>query len=119
MFAENLDAFFDVAGGFASSATIAGVPVLCIFDKEARDVLFAAGNSPQLTVKSADVYATPRGAAVVVNGSSYTVAKIEHDGTGLARVLLELEQFGVGLEGGLGGIELEDGSGRILKEISA
>ena len=89
MFAENLDDFLDVAGGFASSVTIAGVAVTGIFGNEAADGLLAAGTQPELTVKSADVSTTARGAAVVVNGTNYTVAKIEHDGTGMARVLLE------------------------------
>ncbi len=73
----------------AASCTIGGASVDAIFSNRAADALLAAGTQPQLTVKSADVSATARGAAVVVNGTNYTVAKIEHDGTGLARVLLE------------------------------
>jgi hypothetical protein len=73
----------------AASCTIGGVAVSAIFSNRAQDALLAAGAQPQLTVKSADVSTTARGAAVVVNGTNYTVAKVEHDGTGLARVLLE------------------------------
>lgn len=73
----------------AASCTIGGVSVSAIFSNGAQDALFAAGTSPMLTVKSADVSTTARGVAVVVNSVNYTVAKIDNDGTGLARVLLE------------------------------
>lgn len=86
-FTEELSPFF--ADFAAASCTIGGVSVDAIFSNRAEDALFAAGTSPVLTVRSADVSTTARGAAVVVNGTSYTVAKIENDGTGLARVLLE------------------------------
>lgn len=86
-FAETLETFF--TDFVAASCTIGGVAVSAIFSNRAEDVLYAAGTAPVLTVASADVSTTPRGAAAVVNGTAYTVAKIEHDGTGLARVFLE------------------------------
>lgn len=86
-FAETLDPFFaDFAAG---SCTIGGVTVAAIFSNRADDALLAAGSTPHLTVASADVSSTARGTAVVVNGVAYRVAQIEHDGTGLARVVLE------------------------------
>lgn len=86
-FTEDLAPFF--ADFAAASCTIGGVAVSAVLVNRAEDALFAAGTSPYLAVKSSDVAATARGTAVVVNGTSYTVAKIEHDGTGMARVLLE------------------------------
>jgi hypothetical protein len=86
-FTEELAPLF--ADFAAAGCTIGGVAVSAVFSNRANDALFAAGTSPVLTVKSVDVAATARGAAVVVNGTNYIVAKIEHDGTGLARVLLE------------------------------
>jgi hypothetical protein len=88
VFAENLDDFLN-ASEVAHQVTIGAASVVGIFSNRAADALFAAGASPSLTVKSTDVVATARGTAVVVDGTSYTVAKIEHDGTGMARVLLE------------------------------
>lgn len=86
-FAEELAPLFsDFA---AASCTIGGVSVQAIFSNRAADALFAAGNSPRLSVRSADVSTTVRGAAVVVNGAAYTVGKVEHDGTGMAVVTLE------------------------------
>lgn len=86
-FTETLTPFF--ADFAATSCTIGGVSVSAIFRNEAADALLAAGTQPVLTVKSSDVAATARGTAVVVNGTNYTVAKIEPDGTGLSRVILE------------------------------
>lgn len=86
-FTETPDSFFtDYA---ATSCTIGGVSVSAIFGNEAADALMAAGTQPVLTVKSSDVASTARGTAVVVNGTNYTVAKIEPDGTGFSRVILE------------------------------
>lgn len=89
MFTEDLDEFLDASGGFASAVTIGGLDVVGIFSNGAANALYAAGTQPQLSVKSSDVAATARGTAVVVNGTTYAVAKIEHDGTGMARVFLE------------------------------
>lgn len=87
-FTEDLDQFVDT-NDFAITVTIGGVSVSAIFDNEAADALMASGTQPVLTVKSSDVSATARGTAVVVNGTNYTVAKIEPDGTGFSRVILE------------------------------
>lgn len=89
MFAEDLDEFLDVDGGFAVTATIASVAVVGIFSNRSADALMASGTEPVLTVKSTDVASTARGTAVVVNGTNYTVGKIEPDGTGFSRLILE------------------------------
>lgn len=86
-FTETLAPFFsDFA---ATSCTIGGASVAAIFSNQSADALQVAGTQPVLTVKSSDVSATARGTAVVVNGTNYTVARIEPDGTGLSRVTLE------------------------------
>jgi hypothetical protein len=84
--AETAPFFTDFA---ATSCTIGGVAVSAIFSNRADDSLLAAGTQPVLTVESSAVAATARGTAVVVNGTNYTVAKIEPDGTGISRVILE------------------------------
>lgn len=86
-FAEDLAPFF--ADFAATSCTVGGVATSAIFSNQSADALGVAGTQPFLTVKSADVSTTARGTAVVVNGTNYTVALIEHDGTGMARVILE------------------------------
>lgn len=74
---------------FAASCAIGGVSVAAIFSNRGEDALYAAGTQPVLIVRSADVSTTPRGTAAVVNGVAYSVAKIELDGTGISRVILE------------------------------
>lgn len=73
----------------ATSCTIGGVAVSAIFSNRSEDALLVAGSQPYLTVKSSDVAATARGTAAVVNGTNYTVAKVDPDGTGFARVTLQ------------------------------
>jgi hypothetical protein len=85
-FTEDLAPFFT---DLAISCTIGGAVVDAIFSNRAEETLYAAGTSPTLTVKSEDVSETARGDAVTVSGAAYTVARIEHDGTGMARVTLE------------------------------
>lgn len=86
-FVEDLAPFFTDQA--AASCTIDGVDVAAVFSNRAEDVLYASGTSPMLTCATTAVSATARGAPVVVNGASYTVAKVEHDGTGVSRVILE------------------------------
>jgi hypothetical protein len=86
-FVAERDPFFtDFA---AASCTVGGVAIDAIFHNRSDDALFVAGNTPWLEVKSTDVAATARGTAVVVDAVAYTVANIDHDGTGMARVTLE------------------------------
>ena len=49
-----------------------------------------ASSQPSLTIATADVPATPVGAAVVVGAVSYLVASHEPDGSGLSRLVLEV-----------------------------
>jgi len=49
-----------------------------------------ASTQPMLTLATADVPATPVGAAVVVGSTAYVVAAHEPDGTGISRLVLEV-----------------------------
>lgn len=86
-FAEDRDPFF--ADFAATSCTIGGVAVSAIFDAPSADVLNAAGDAPSLLIKTSDAAGATRGAAVVVDGSSFTVVRTEPDGTGMTRVTLQ------------------------------
>lgn len=92
MFTEDFSAFMNTAE-FATTVTLDSVSVPAIFD-----AAFALGSvgaygmastQPSLTLASADVPASPIGKTAVVNGTSYTVAAHEPDGTGVSRLLLE------------------------------
>ena len=93
MFSEDLSAFFDVANGFAASATLNGSAVSGIFDN--GNILGSVGmmgmssTAPSFTLPAASVPASPIGTSLVIGLSSYLVAAHEPDGTGVSLLLLE------------------------------
>lgn len=89
---EDLTAFFQLAD-FAVDATLAGLPVVGIFD-----LAYQLGNvggtgmastAPVFTLSTASVPASPIGLTMVVNLISYIVAAHEPDGTGISLLMLE------------------------------
>ncbi len=91
-FAEDLSVFFDT-DGFAVSATLAGGAVRGIFDAAyelgAVGMVGMATTAPVFTLATSDVPASPAGASLVVNGSTFTVVEHQADGTGISLLLLE------------------------------
>lgn len=71
------------------TASVGGDPVTAIFDNGFADVLNFNGTQPGITCLSADVADAALGTAVVVDGTDYTVAKIQADGSGLTKLLLQ------------------------------
>ena len=92
MFAEDISAFFSPAE-LASTVTVNGVSVPAMFDNGYASgdvgVLGMASTQPAITLATADVPASPVGMAAVCNGTAYTIAAHEPDGTGISRLLLE------------------------------
>lgn len=90
MFAEDLAPFF---ADFAVPCTVGGVAVRAIFDDASAlgsvGVAGMATSQPTVTVPSADLPADPYGLPVQVGGRNCVVAAVEHDGTGITRLLLE------------------------------
>jgi hypothetical protein len=90
-------AFYDDTAPFfadfaAGSVTVDGVAVSAIFDNEyaAADAgLGIASTRPALTIATTSVPASPVGKAAVVNGTTYTIAEHQPDGTGVSVLLLE------------------------------
>lgn len=91
MFAEDLSAFFDVAGGFAVNATIGGLPVAGIFDNGYQGALTGAieSSAPTFIAPTANVAAVVQGTAITVNATAYSVTGVEPDGTGVTTLILE------------------------------
>lgn len=92
MFAEPLAAFFKTSA-FGVAVTLDGQAREAIFDNEfmlgrVGDAGLAA-TQPMLTLRTADVPASPVGKAAVVEAVTYTIAAHEPDGTGVSRLLLE------------------------------
>lgn len=89
---ENIAAFFQTSD-FAVNATLAGLPVVGIFDLayQLGDVggTGMASTAPVFTLPTANVPANPIGLAMVVNLISYTVSAHEPDGTGISLLMLE------------------------------
>ena len=77
-----------------TQATIGAATVDAVFDNGYTmgtvGAYGMAGSQPALTLATADVPATPVGAAVTVGAVAYTVAAHEPDGTGISRLLLEV-----------------------------
>lgn len=82
---EDFTAFFQTAD-FAVNATLAGLPVVGIFDADYQLQDMAGGimsSAPVLTLASANVPANVVGASVVVGGVTYKVVEPMPDGTGV------------------------------------
>lgn len=92
MFAENISAFFNSAE-MADSITLNSVAVSAMFDNGYAlgnvGTMGAAGAQPILTLATTNVPANPVGTLAVVNGTTYSVAAHEPDGTGVSTLYLE------------------------------
>jgi hypothetical protein len=86
MFVEDFAPFMSVSE-FASNATLAGVPVVGLFDNTYNGFDMGgsvAGASPRFTLPTASVPGGVVGLALVVNSTTYQVVNHEPDGTGLS-----------------------------------
>lgn len=91
-----MDAALDITAmllDFGQDVTLNGATVRAIFDAAyAAGSVGAAGMAsigPVLTLKTADVPASPVGRAAVVGAANYVVAEHQPDGTGVSLLLLE------------------------------
>lgn len=78
---------------FATAVTVGGISVNAIFDNDYIPVDLGNGVQvesvgPAILCATADVSGVAQGAAVVVNGTNYTVAEVQPDGTGLTTLRL-------------------------------
>ena len=94
MFAEDLTAFFN-ANEFADNATLAGEPVVGLFDKqrivEGSGMGFAA-TRPAFTLPASAVPATPAGKPLMLeDGTAYRVSGIDPEGSDRSVTVLLLE----------------------------
>jgi len=87
MFIEDRAPFF---ADFGETATLGGLPVTVIFDKDFIASLEIESSNPVVLMDEADAAAVAHGAAVVIRSVNYTVIGIHPDGTGMT--VLELEK---------------------------
>ena len=89
-FIEDLTVFFKTSE-FASNATLAGLAVTGIFEKDYIDLDAGgslAGTTPVFTLASSAVPANVAGATLVVGGVTYKVVEPMPDGTGVTMLRL-------------------------------
>lgn len=85
-FVENFAPFM---ADFATDCIVGGQAVLGIFDDAYADPLGVSGSTPVLRLPTASVGSASFGDSVTVGATSYTIAGMEPDGTGLTRLRLQ------------------------------
>jgi hypothetical protein len=83
----SIDEFF-VVNEFAKLATIRGLAVSGIFDRQYVEYTDIAGNHPTFLCPSEQVSNIELGDEITINQKSYTIAAIQPDGTGLTLLVL-------------------------------
>ncbi len=93
MLTEDLDAFFDADEHATECVVIETQQVVSgIFERPYSDALDVQGFTPSLTMKSCDASEfLRRGYRIEIGDDVFRVALIEPDGTGVSRVVLEIE----------------------------
>lgn len=91
MFTEDLSPFFDVAGGFAQTATVGATSFPVIFDNGYQAALanMVESTGPVCQAKSADVSTVVQGTSITIATVSYKVREVQPDGTGVTILFLE------------------------------
>lgn len=91
-FAEDIDAFFDVATGFAAAATLNGAAVSVIVDDVTVDQ-FDGGvvtRVPSVLISASQASTAAAGQSLVIGAATYTVRSVEREAPdgALARLIL-------------------------------
>lgn len=88
---EDLSVFFD-EDAFAVSAVLDGTTISVIFDREYAQAFDGiASTAPVATAPGASVSAATTASVLVVAGNTYRVRSVQPDGTGVSRLILELQ----------------------------
>ena len=88
MFTEDFSEFF-ISSELADNATIDSATVAGIFDNQFVEVNGIEGVRPVFTCSESEVSSIAHGDAVTLKATSYKVAGIQPDGTGLTSLVLE------------------------------
>lgn len=79
--ADDIAAFFDPDMPGYALATVGGTEVAALFSAAYADALGIASSGPALRAQTSTLPAVAQGTAVVVDGTSYTVAAVKPNGT--------------------------------------
>ncbi len=82
--------FAEFMADFGVSAKVGATVVTGIFDNAEADTFGLVANTRSvLTVATEDIPAAAVGTTVVVDGTTYTIAELQPDGTGITRLMLK------------------------------
>lgn len=82
--------FAEFMADFGVSAKVGATVITGIFDNAEADTFGLVANTRSvLTVATEDIPAAAVGTSVVVNGTTYTIAELQPDGTGITRLMLK------------------------------
>ncbi len=82
--------FAEFMADFGVSTKVGATVVTGIFDNAEADTFGLVANTRSvLTVATEDIPAAAVGTTVVVNGTTYTIAELQPDGTGITRLMLK------------------------------
>lgn len=89
MFTEDINAFFNAAE-FAQVATIGGADVRVIFENASADPFGSVvdATQPICWAPTASVASVVQGSSILLGGTTYTVERVTHDGTGVSRIVM-------------------------------
>jgi len=90
MFSEDLSIFMDTED-FATAADINGSTVNGILGNEFVQVDYVESKAPAFECAAADVVGVAHGDTVTISSDSYKVRGIQPDGTGLVKLIMELQ----------------------------
>lgn len=90
MMTEDLDVFLD-DDDFAITATIIGLPVVGIMSEEYVQVNFVESKKPVFDCKEEDIYGVTHGSSLIAGDDAYQVVGIQPDGSGMVKLILELQ----------------------------
>ncbi len=88
MFIEDLSEFFDTTE-MADLVIVGNNSVVGVFDNQFVEVHGVEGFRPVFVCSEADVFDVTHGESLVFNNSTYKVAGVQRDGTGLISLILE------------------------------
>jgi Phage Head-Tail Attachment len=91
-FVEDLSPFFSEED-FAVAATLNGAAVTGIFDAPYIEPIgnYVAGTAPMFTLPTTSASAAAQGQTLVIGATTYKVAGVEPDGTGITTLRLEAQ----------------------------
>ncbi|MGB0131158.1 head-tail joining protein [Chlorobium sp.] len=92
-FQEDISLFFDAKSGAAVSAVFNSTAISVLFDDEhyaaSGEGADISTSQPMVTCRAQDVAGIEQGDSITVDGTAYSVADVQPDGTGVMVLILQ------------------------------